>query len=567
MTRDEIQRAMDDVLDQALEFHGDADYIRDYEMCIYATADPRTGIAPEHLRYRFVHAVKISAKSAVLPDVWNARWTIALSTTPATWIWTAHLTPVMVGTLTRHRARMFGIGSPTTPRVGGSGFRPGWGGGGARMMLTRVVTVVGVAVVAALMPLASAVAGGVGVPAPVCSEGRCVVVFRLVRAPQTFTVPAGVAVLTATVAGAAGGHDGGPGGTVVTRVPVAAVQSLTVVVGGQGGYSGTGLNGGYGGGGDSGATGGGGGGGSFLFAGRTTLIAAGGGGGGGATSPICCGPIENAGVGGAGGAGGAGSPGPGTAGGDGATTTAPGGGGTGPAAGPATFGTGGRGGPCGFDGTGAGGGGGGFNGGGSGRCTELDMAEAEGGGGGGSGMIAAGVTGISRGTNGGDGRVQLSYLQASSATSLTLMPAAVRAGGSLTVTARVTSGAGAVSGTVVFARDGMSLGTARLVNGSASLVLRAGNTPGRSAFSARFTGAAGYRASTSPPVMLTISAAPPTTTAPATPTARGAQLANSGVAQAAGLAGLAAALLAAGGLMLALAASTGSAARAGDTGT
>ena len=43
----EIQAALDDVLDQAIVFHGFADYMRDYDAFIYATADPRTGIAPQ----------------------------------------------------------------------------------------------------------------------------------------------------------------------------------------------------------------------------------------------------------------------------------------------------------------------------------------------------------------------------------------------------------------------------------------------------------------------------------------------------------------------------------------
>jgi hypothetical protein len=40
----EIQAAFDDVFDQALIFHGFADYLRDYGLFVYATADPRTGI-------------------------------------------------------------------------------------------------------------------------------------------------------------------------------------------------------------------------------------------------------------------------------------------------------------------------------------------------------------------------------------------------------------------------------------------------------------------------------------------------------------------------------------------
>jgi len=67
----EIQAAFDDVFDQAIVFHGFADYMRDYEIFIYATADPRTGIQPEHLRYRFTHCVRATVTSAVPPAVWK----------------------------------------------------------------------------------------------------------------------------------------------------------------------------------------------------------------------------------------------------------------------------------------------------------------------------------------------------------------------------------------------------------------------------------------------------------------------------------------------------------------
>lgn len=67
----EIQAAFDDVFDQAVVFHGFADYMRDYEVFIYAAADPRTGIRPEHLRYRFTHCVRASVTSAVSPAIWK----------------------------------------------------------------------------------------------------------------------------------------------------------------------------------------------------------------------------------------------------------------------------------------------------------------------------------------------------------------------------------------------------------------------------------------------------------------------------------------------------------------
>ena len=43
--RPEIQAALDDECDQAILFHGFADYMRDYEVFIYATADPCCGPA------------------------------------------------------------------------------------------------------------------------------------------------------------------------------------------------------------------------------------------------------------------------------------------------------------------------------------------------------------------------------------------------------------------------------------------------------------------------------------------------------------------------------------------
>jgi hypothetical protein len=46
MEHAEIQALLDEVLDQALVFHGYADQMRDYDLFLDCTADPRTGIAP-----------------------------------------------------------------------------------------------------------------------------------------------------------------------------------------------------------------------------------------------------------------------------------------------------------------------------------------------------------------------------------------------------------------------------------------------------------------------------------------------------------------------------------------
>ncbi|WP_207926141.1 hypothetical protein [Actinocrispum wychmicini] len=66
-----ISDAFEDVFDQALVFHGFADYMRDYDVFVYATADPRTGISPEYLRYRFKYCVRASVTSTVSPEVWR----------------------------------------------------------------------------------------------------------------------------------------------------------------------------------------------------------------------------------------------------------------------------------------------------------------------------------------------------------------------------------------------------------------------------------------------------------------------------------------------------------------
>jgi hypothetical protein len=137
-------------------------------------------------------------------------------------------------------------------------------------------------------------------PTPVCSQGVCEVTFGPTDVPgvQTWTVPAHVTAVTATVDGAGGGSwDGslpgvtaGAGGETTGTFSVQAKDQLSLVVGGAGesaGDSSSGAAGGYGGGGAGGSnalrTGagtGGGGGGSFLFGDDGALVLAAGGGGG-----------------------------------------------------------------------------------------------------------------------------------------------------------------------------------------------------------------------------------------------------------------------------------------------
>jgi hypothetical protein len=62
---------LDEVFDQAVVYHAYTDYMRDYEVVVYATADPRTGIQPTHLRYLFKCCVVAEATTALRPDTWR----------------------------------------------------------------------------------------------------------------------------------------------------------------------------------------------------------------------------------------------------------------------------------------------------------------------------------------------------------------------------------------------------------------------------------------------------------------------------------------------------------------
>jgi hypothetical protein len=68
--RGEIEAAFRDAFDQALVFHGFTDYMRDYEMVLQLSADPRTGIATEFYRYIFVNCVLANVSTALDPQIW-----------------------------------------------------------------------------------------------------------------------------------------------------------------------------------------------------------------------------------------------------------------------------------------------------------------------------------------------------------------------------------------------------------------------------------------------------------------------------------------------------------------
>ncbi len=69
-----MQDAFDDVLDQAVLFHGFTDYMRDYEMVIDLPAGPTSGIPHERRRYLFKYCVHAVVESTLGDDTWKASW-------------------------------------------------------------------------------------------------------------------------------------------------------------------------------------------------------------------------------------------------------------------------------------------------------------------------------------------------------------------------------------------------------------------------------------------------------------------------------------------------------------
>lgn len=70
MGTEQITAILDEVFDQAIVYHGFTDYLRDYEVVLFCTADPITGIPPAYARLRFKHCVAAEITTAVRADVW-----------------------------------------------------------------------------------------------------------------------------------------------------------------------------------------------------------------------------------------------------------------------------------------------------------------------------------------------------------------------------------------------------------------------------------------------------------------------------------------------------------------
>jgi hypothetical protein len=70
MNESELAQHLERIFDQGVVFHAFTDYMRDYEIVVHCTADPRTGIAPTYQRYLFRMCVVANVETTVPPHVW-----------------------------------------------------------------------------------------------------------------------------------------------------------------------------------------------------------------------------------------------------------------------------------------------------------------------------------------------------------------------------------------------------------------------------------------------------------------------------------------------------------------
>ncbi|QIQ02949.1 hypothetical protein [Streptomyces liangshanensis] len=66
-----LEQLLDDVFDQAVVHHGYTNYMRDYEVIVHATADPRTGAVPSYLRYLFRFCVEARCETSLAAETWR----------------------------------------------------------------------------------------------------------------------------------------------------------------------------------------------------------------------------------------------------------------------------------------------------------------------------------------------------------------------------------------------------------------------------------------------------------------------------------------------------------------
>jgi hypothetical protein len=70
VNRTELVEALNELFDRQLLFHGYTDYMRDYELFVYETVDPRSGRVPRHCRFLFQICPEVEVRSRVSPETW-----------------------------------------------------------------------------------------------------------------------------------------------------------------------------------------------------------------------------------------------------------------------------------------------------------------------------------------------------------------------------------------------------------------------------------------------------------------------------------------------------------------
>ncbi|MFI8074320.1 hypothetical protein ACIF85_36925 [Streptomyces sp. NPDC086033] len=66
-----LEQMLDETFDHAVVHHGYTNYMRDYEVIVYATADPRTCITPSYRRYLFRYCVEARCETSVPAETWG----------------------------------------------------------------------------------------------------------------------------------------------------------------------------------------------------------------------------------------------------------------------------------------------------------------------------------------------------------------------------------------------------------------------------------------------------------------------------------------------------------------
>lgn len=77
----ELRELLDELDDRELTFHAFTREMRDYELVVYESPDPRSGFKPRHRRFAFEMCTEVAARSRVLPRVWARSTSEELLTT------------------------------------------------------------------------------------------------------------------------------------------------------------------------------------------------------------------------------------------------------------------------------------------------------------------------------------------------------------------------------------------------------------------------------------------------------------------------------------------------------